>query len=301
MGLDVKEAKFWGWTRRTFTARITPVMVYINRVIEGDCEKVLKKIPDKSVDFIFTSPPYAQQRLLSYGGISPDKYVEWFLPKAAEFYRVLKPKGTFILNIKEPVVRGQRHTFVIDLISGLKEQGWLWTEEFIWHKKNSFPGKWPNRFRDSWERVLQFNKEKRFKMQQDSVKVRIGEWAKNRLQNLSKIDKTRDMSKVGSGFGKNVSNWVGKRKVYPTNVIQIATVSANKNHSAVFPEELPTWFIRLFTNKNDIVLDPFLGSGTTAVAAKKLDRKYLGIEINEEYCDYARARLKAVRLNGKDS
>ena len=84
--------------------------------------------------------------------------------KAVEFFRVLKPKGTFILNIKERVVNGERHTYVIDLILNMREYGWLWTEEFIWHKKNSYPGKWPNRFRDNWERLLQFNKNRKFNL-----------------------------------------------------------------------------------------------------------------------------------------
>jgi site-specific DNA-methyltransferase (adenine-specific) len=72
--------------------------------------------------------------------------------------RVLKPTGTFILNIKEKVVNGERSTYAIELILAMKKQGWLWTEELIWHKKNCYPGKWPNRFRDAWERLLQFNK-----------------------------------------------------------------------------------------------------------------------------------------------
>lgn len=274
-------------------------MQYLNEVLCGDCETVLKELPDNSVDLIFTSPPYAKQRWSTYGGIAPDKYVDWFLPKAKEFKRVLKPKGTFLLNIKEPVVRGQRHTYVIDLILALKEDGWFWTEEFIWHKKNSFPGKWPNRFRDAWERILQFNKEKKFKMYQDSVKVKIGDWAKTRLQNLSEADKTRDMSRVGSGFGKNISNWLGKRKVYPTNVLQLPTVSANMNHSAVFPEDLPEWFIKLFTKRGDVVLDPFLGSGTTAVVAVSLARNYIGIEKEAEYCKLAKQRIEQQQVDTK--
>ena len=132
-----------------------------NQIMLGDCEKVLKTLPDNCIDLIFTSPPYADQRKTTYGGIKPDEYVNWFMPKATEFFRVLKPQGTFILNIKERVVNGERHTYVIDLIHKMRECGWLWTEEFIWHKKNSYPGKWPNRFRDNWERLLQFNKNKK--------------------------------------------------------------------------------------------------------------------------------------------
>jgi len=129
----------------------------LNNIYCGDCEKVLVKFPSSCIDLIVTSPPYADRRQNTYGGVSPDDYVEWFLPKSKQFLRVLKPTGTFILNIKEPVVNGQRHTFVLELILRMKEQGWLWTEEFVWHKKNCYPGKWPNRFRDAWERCLQFN------------------------------------------------------------------------------------------------------------------------------------------------
>src|SRR5205807_241859 len=96
-------------------------------------------------------------RKTTYGGPAPDEYVDWFLPIADELKRCLKPTGTFILNIKEKIVDGQRHPYVLDLILAMKDRGWLWTEEWIWHKKNCFPGKWPNRFRDAWERCLQFN------------------------------------------------------------------------------------------------------------------------------------------------
>src|ERR1044072_3122436 len=141
----------------------------------GDSKEALKKLPDNSVDLIVTSPPYADQRKNTYGGIHPAKYVEWFLPISKELLRVLKPTGTFILNIKEKVVDGQRSTYVMELIIEMKSQGWLWTEEFIWHKKNCYPGKWPNRFRDAWERLLQFNKDKHFHMHQDEVMVPMGD------------------------------------------------------------------------------------------------------------------------------
>jgi DNA modification methylase len=130
----------------------------------GDCKERLAALESDSVDLIFTSPPYADQRKHTYGGVHPDQYVEWFMPIGAELLRVLRPTGTFVLNIKERVVEGERHTYVIDLIKALRGQGWLWTEEFVWHKKNSYPGKWPNRFRDAWERLLQFNKDKLFHM-----------------------------------------------------------------------------------------------------------------------------------------
>ena len=257
----------------------------------GDCKDVLKELADNSVDLIFTSPPYADQRKKTYGGIPPQKYVEWFLPISQELLRVLKPTGTFVLNIKEKVVKGERSTYVLELILALRKQGWLWTEEFVWHKKNCFPGKWPNRFRDSWERLLQFNKHRKFNMYQDEVKVPIGNWAKKRLQNLSETDKIRDNAKNGSGFGKNVSNWVGKKTVYPTNVLHLATECNNKNHSAAFPDQLPEWFVKLFTEKGDIVLDPFAGSGSTLSVGQRLQRNAIGIEILPDYYEMMKKEI----------
>jgi site-specific DNA-methyltransferase (adenine-specific) len=262
------------------------------RIILGDCREKLKEIADNSVDLIFTSPPYADQRKNTYGGVPPDKYVEWFLPISKELLRVLKPSGTFILNIKERVVEGERHTYVIELILEMRKQGWLWTEEYIWHKKNCYPGKWPNRFRDSWERLIQFNKSKHFRMFQESVMIPTGEWAKTRLKRLSDTDKSRDESKVGSGFGKNISNWIDRDSAYPTNVVHMATECGNKNHSAVFPEALPSWFVKLFTQEGDLVLDPFLGSGTTCKAAQKLMRNSIGIELQREYYEASKKNIE---------
>jgi DNA modification methylase len=136
-------------------------------LLHGDCKQELRNLADASVDLIVTSPPYANQRKRTYGGVPPDEYVAWFQPISAELLRILKPSGTFILNIKERVVNGERHTYVLELILAMRAQGWLWTEELVWHKKNCYPGKWPNRFRDAWERLLQFNKQKKFKMLQE--------------------------------------------------------------------------------------------------------------------------------------
>ncbi len=266
-------------------------MTNVETIIKlGDSLDVLKELESSSVDLIVTSPPYADSRTTTYGGIKPDKYVDWFLPITVELQRVLKQDGTFILNIKERVVGGERHTYVIELILAMRKAGWLWTEEFIWHKKNSYPGKWPNRFRDSWERLLQFNKSRQFNMYQEEVMVPMGEWARSRLKNLSATDRVRDVSKVGSGFGKKIENWIDRDRAYPTNVLHLATECGNKEHSAVFPEALPEWFIKLFTKEGDWVLDPFLGSGTTSVVAKQLKRNSIGIELLEEYYDLARTR-----------
>jgi site-specific DNA-methyltransferase (adenine-specific) len=179
----------------------------------------------------------------------------------------------------------------MELIIALRKQGWLWTEEYVWHKRNCYPGKWPNRFRDAWERCLHFTRQRVFAMYQDEVRVPVGEWARARLANLSENDKTRWVQSTRSGMDRRVANWVGRETVYPTNVLSLPTECSNKIHAAAFPESLPTWFIRLFTKPGDLVLDPFAGSGTTLVAATKLGRPSIGIDTSTEYCEVARQRL----------
>jgi len=265
-------------------------------IIQGDCAEALKSFEDNTFDLIITSPPYADRRVQTYGGVKPEQYVEWFLPRSEQFLRVLKPTGSFVLNIKEKAENGERHTYVLELILALRKQGWYWTDEYIWHKKNCYPGKWPNRFRDAWERCLHFTKSRKFKMNQEAVMVPMGDWAETRLKSLSKNDVVRYDSQVGSGFGKNIANWAQRTMAYPTNVLHLATECGNKNHSAAFPKSLPEWFIKLFTDEGDWVLDPFVGSGTSVKVAKELRRNAVGIEVLAEYCEMARDEVEEKQL-----
>ncbi len=261
-------------------------------VLCGDCYTAITEyVWDASVDLIMTSPPYAEKRKKTYGGIPVNQYVDWFLQRAAVFKRVLKDTGSFVLNIKEGVVDGERETYVMDLIKALRDLGFRWVDTYCWSKANCFPGYWPNRLRDAWEPCYHFVKQKKFAMYQDAVKVPIGDWADKRLKNLSETDKRRDESKVRSGFGKKIANWVGKELVLPSNVLSLPTECGNKNHSAAFPVDLPEFFIKLFTKPGDSVLDPFVGSGTTCVAAKRLGRQWLGIDIERDNVIEARKRL----------
>jgi len=263
----------------------------INKIYNESCLETMEKMEDNSIDLVVTSPPYADRRKTTYGGIHPDNYVDWWLDISKEVQRVLKPTGSFVLNIKENVVDGERHTYVLELIIAMRKQGWLWTEEYMWHKKNSFPGYWPNRLRDGWERLLHFTKEKKFNMYQDQVKVPIGDWVKTRLENPTEHDKERQESSVGSGFGVKRANWVDKDLVLPNNVLHLAAEAGNKSHSAAYPEKLPEFFIKLFTQSNDLVYDPFMGSGTTAKVAIDLNRNFVGSEISEEYYEVANKRI----------
>lgn len=255
------------------------------RVFCGDCRDVISEcIPASSVNLIVTSPPYADRRVQNYGGIHPDAYVDWFLPKTEAFKSCLTDDGSFVLNIKEKAVSGEKHRYVYDLVLAMRDRGWRLVDEYCWHKKNCYPGKWPNRFRDSWERIYHFTLNKKFKMNQESVMVPMGGWREARLANLSDNDGVRFESRHANGFSKRVENWVGRDMAYPTNVLHMATECSFKDHPAPFPKTLPEWFIRLFTDPSDVVMDPFAGSGTTLLAAIGLGRNTIGIDLEKKYC-----------------
>lgn len=261
---------------------LNPSGASVGKLYYGDNLEVMpEKLADESVSLIMTSPPYADARKRTYGGIPPEKYVEWFLPRAEEMKRVLRPDGSIVINIKEGARNGEKMTYVWELIMALRQEtGFRWVEEYIWHKTTAAPGKWPNRFRDQWERLLHFTKQNSFKMNQRAVMVPVGDWVEQRLANLSENDNERQESATGSGIGRKMSAWKGRKYVYPGNVLHGPPVCNNTGHSAAYPEWLPEFFIKLFTDEGDAVLDPFSGSGTTVRVAQRLDRIGIGIELH---------------------
>jgi site-specific DNA-methyltransferase (adenine-specific) len=261
-----------------------------NKIYCVDCLEGLQQLEPESVNLIVTSPPYADKREHSYGGVSPDKYVEWFLPRAYYMARALKQDGTFILNIKEGVSDGERDTYVLELVMALKKQGWRWTEEFIWHKKNCMPGGWPNRLRDAWEHIYQFNKSRDYYINKDAVKVKSKDSTVKRGSRLYNNDFERFHSNTNSGFNRLMATCC-KDESYPSNVFHNATECSNVGHSAAFPRELPRFFIKLFSRPGDLVLDPFIGSGTTGIEALELNRDFIGFEDKPENVKTANERI----------
>ena len=260
-------------------------------VIHGDSRKVLSEFAGK-VDLIVTSPPYADARKKHYDSVHPDDFVEWFLSFHEPFYNALKPEGSLVINIKDKVVDGVRHRYVWRTIEALCERGWFSIEDYVWHKTNPMPGHWPTRLRDGWEYCFHLAKAKKPFFKTDDVRKPIGDWVGSRLAKLGENDLSRHNSINKSGFGRDISKWVGKQTVLPSNVISLPLVGKNKGHPAVYPTDLPLFFIKLLCPKNGLVVDPFGGSGTTGLAAMSLSRQCVLIDNNAEYCQIAIKRLR---------
>jgi site-specific DNA-methyltransferase (adenine-specific) len=260
-------------------------------IICGDSRTELRPFAGQ-VDLIVTSPPYADARHNHYDSVHPDKFVEWFLTFHESFYNSLKPSGSLVINIKDKVVDGVRHRYVWKTIEALCERGWYSIDDYLWYKPNPMPGFWPTRLRDGWEYCFHLTKSKRPYFNPDNVRKPIGDWVESRLKNLGKNDLSRHNSVNASGFGRDISKWVGKQTVLPSNVLTIPLVGKNKGHPAVFPVDLPLFFIKLLCPENGLVVDPFAGSGTTGIAALSLGRSCILIDNNLTYCEEIAKRME---------
>ena len=260
-------------------------------VVCGDSREVLKAY-EGQLDLIVTSPPYADARRSHYDSVHPDDFAAWFMTFHEPFWNALKPSGSLVVNIKDKVVDGVRHRYVWHTVEALAEAGWYCIEDYVWHKTNPMPGYWPTRLRDGWEYCFHLAKSKRPYMNQDAVRRPVGEWVESRLAKLGENDRSRQNSANASGFGRDLSRWVDKQTVLPSNVLSLALVGKNKGHPAVFPVDLPLFFIRLLCPEGGLVCDPFGGSGTTGLAALAAGRRSLLIDNNEQYYQAAVKRLR---------
>jgi DNA modification methylase len=285
------------------------------KLLLGDCFELIKNQPDNSVDLVITSPPYSD--IVNYGkNVStkkPGDYCDWILPLFREIHRVLKPSGSFILNINDKCEGGYRSTYIYELISrNDKETPLKLYDTYIWHKKNGIPNGGAKRFRNNTEFIFHFCKDaKQMKFYMD----RVLEEATNSTKERMKYDVT-DQGEIVSG--KRVKNktlyprrkmvdgqskyiYVEQEipeKVRPDNVFRFPTAgSARDNlikHPAPFHKELPLYFINYLTDEGDVVLDPFSGIATTGLACKEFNRDYIGYELNETYNDFAKKRLNGI-------
>ena len=263
------------------------------RILHGDCEKELSAFPNQ-VDLIVTSPPYADARQRHYDSVAPHDYPDWFMSFHEVFWQALKPTGSLVLNMKDKIVNGVRQHYVWKTIQKLIDLGWYCIDDYIWHKKTSMPGYWPTRLRDAWEYVFHLAKVKTPYINQEAVKVPIALSTQQRLMRFENLKSHFVRSSTGSGFQRDLANWSNKKKVLPTNVLHLSPENRNQGHPAVFPVALPQFFIQLLSKPNDLIVDPFAGSGTTGLAALALHRRCVLIDNQLIYCQVAEQRINTL-------
>jgi DNA modification methylase len=261
----------------------------------GDSAEWLPALPSESVDLWFTSPPYADAR--AYSRIHPDHYVEWFLPYGKLMLEATKNTGWLVLNIKNRVansgpLHGQRHPYVYQLVLALQQQGWRWLETYIWSKPNAVPGRFGPRTKDSFEYVYAFAKGPKPYFDLDAIRVPY----KTTTQEIErrKLD-TLGRRNTEAGFGRDRTTTYLHGGADPGNVVSVPqTYNQHKGaggHTAAMPERLAEFFIRACSPEGGVVIDPFAGSGTTAVVARRLGRRSGGLEIHRSFVEAARERL----------
>lgn len=275
----------------------------------GRCEEVMKSIQSESIDLVLTSPPYADQRsyVVPNSKIKPDDYVDWFMPMAEQIHRVLKPTGSFILNINDKVVDGFQHLYVFKLVIELCEKlDFHLVRDYIWYNPATPPNVYSRggfgRTKKSHEYCFWFSKSDSWKFYLDPIrKPYCGDMAKY-LNGEGKGDRKDNTRPSTHNFncGKTWTNHGGSD---PGSIIEISNTSSKDDfmilckekgisHPARFPMKLADFFILSGTDPGDVVLDPFSGSGTTCVSAHRNGRHWIGIDANSDYCDLAKMRME---------
>jgi len=242
--------------------------------------------PDR-INVAFTSPPYASQRKYDeasgFKPIPPDEYVAWWEPVQANVRKHLADDGSFFLNIKPHCEDGERVLYVFDLVLRMRRGwGWQFVDEFAWVHGGT-PMDVERRFKNGFEPVYQFASEYAFKFNPKDVRHESesvpGSYAKKKRGRIDTAG-TQGGEKAGDIFANPDK---GAGLAYPSNVISCGKNSDAAGHAAAFPIGLPSFFIRAFSDPGDVILDPFMGSGTTCIAAENHGRRSLGCEISAKY------------------
>ncbi|HYN83242.1 MAG TPA: site-specific DNA-methyltransferase [Gemmatimonadaceae bacterium] len=279
-------------------------MFSTNSVVRGDAREVLKSFPDNSVDCVVTSPPYYLQR--DYGGpsqigceSSPEEYVGALVSVFEECRRILKTNGTFWLNLGDKYFDGQLLGMPWRVALALQSSGWLLRSDIIWHKANAMPSSVRTRPTTDHEYVFFFSRAKDYFYDADAVRephITFSPETKMRggRGHFGKRGGTPEAGKNGGNSNLHNARW--DQAFHPNGrnrrtVWRIPLSKFPDAHFAVFPEDLVEVCLKAGCPKNGIVLDPFLGSGTTAVVAQRLSRNYVGIDSNEDYCRMSEQRL----------
>ena len=272
-----------------------------NKVHYIDAINGLRTLEDETVDLVITSPPYADMKKYVDGsnGIPVKQYVPWLMIYIREIERVLKPTGSFILNINDKVSNKFRDPYVYELVHRITDSTTLKLyERLFWNKGKGLSH--PKRFGDKIEYLFWFAKTEKFTINIDEMRVPYSESSLKRFKKPIKkrFNRTEGDEKV------EYKDWGPNPKgALPSTLINIGSESKriSDNHIAVYPEKLTEYFIKGATNEGDFILDPFMGSGTTGVSAKKLKREWMGFDSIEEYVNFANKRIEKTKVNDKMS
>lgn len=272
----------------------------------GDSTDLLKAISDESVDLVLTSPPYALHFKKEYGNPNQDEYVGWLLSFAPDIKRILKPTGSFVLNIGGSWTPGNPTRALCHFevaIRMVREQGFYLAQEFYWYNpaKLPAPAEWVNvrkiRVKDSVECIWWFSKNPFPKANNQEV---LQPYSPDMVRLLR-----RGYRAKARPSGHNITaKFVDRGGSIPGNLLSFGNNDANshyfarcketglKPHPARFPPQLPAFFIRFLTNPGDVILDPFAGSCTTGQVAENLARKWIAIDCEKAYLEGARFRFE---------
>ena len=254
-----------------------------NKIYLGDAEKVLQtEIPNNCIDLTITSPPYSDLR--HYGNTLSNE--TWndskFRNIADELYRVTKDGGIVVWIVNDKTENGGKSLVSFRQALYFQEIGFLVNDVMVWRKTNPMPVVKQPRYADVFEYMFVFSKGKPKTFNPIMVPCKCaGQEYHSTTKNM------------GGENGRTYKEFNINKEKIKENVWDFA-VAQNKNrgkHPAVFPQNLIEEHIKSWSNEGDLVLDPFMGSGTTALAAKKLNRKYIGIEISEKYCTLINNRI----------
>lgn len=276
----------------------------LGNCIQGDSLEILSKLEDNSIDLIVTSPPFSLQRHKSYGEVGQDEYVDWLLQFGAAAYDKLKDTGSFVIDLGGAYQKGRPVRALYPFRFMLRmcdELGYNLAQDMYWHNPSALPTpiEWVNkrkmRCKTSVNTVWWFSKSDFPKSNIGNVLAPYSSRMQSLIENPQNFVKKEGTVRP-SGHVMGMKSWAKNNGgAIPANLLQISNSESNsqylrccksigiKGHPARFPEKLPEFFIKMLTEENDLVIDIFSGSNTTGSVAEQLGRRWLSIDLSNDY------------------
>lgn len=254
-------------------------MLGLSEIYCGESENLIKYLDDESIDLVVTSPPY--DNLRKYNGLGDGWNYQTFIKIAIQLKRVLKEGGVIVWNVFDKVENGSRTGTSLKQCLKFQELGFNINDYMIWKKTNPMPSVRQPRYASNFEFmfILSKGKPKTFNPIMRECKC-AGQ----------KYDST--CKNIDGESGRKHKTFNINKETVDYSIWEFAVAQNKTGHPAVFPYELPYRHIKTWSNEGDVVLDPFVGSGTTILAALDLNRKYIGFDISKEYVDLTKKRIR---------